>query len=265
MSNNKDQLYGVLGSGDINSKIVMDGLLDANNACEGTATFLIHARRKPQGAVTVVYDFLADNEIPFVAYHRIDDNPPKALLSLAVGVQTNDDPTVAIITSLKRGGGTLLLLWDDENAEASEKLAVMAADAGVPTKDLSDGLAPIVVESSGAPQVEEPVVEDKEVISTKVNSEDDHAIVGFSREELLNMNIGVLRRQAKAVGIENIGRVAKEDIVKMILGEEVTVEEEIISSDTHVPTEPQAVVVYWEDGAYRTVHVPLKDIKNLLS
>jgi hypothetical protein len=260
MSNKKDHLYGVLGSGDINPKIVIDGLLDAN---EDASTFLIHARRKPQGAVTSVYDFLADNEVPFIAYHRIDDNPPKALLEMAQGVQVNDDPAKSIITSLKRSGGTLLLLWDDENPEASEKFAVMAADAGVPIKDLSDGLAPIVVEGS-----ETVVEDDKEEdlpIAPKPTKEAEEPLSAFSREELMNMNIGVLRRQAKAIGIENIGRIPKEEIVDMVLGVKEINLEPVVASDVHVPQEPQAMVIYMENGSYMTVQVPLKEIKKLLS
>jgi hypothetical protein len=74
------------------------------------------------------------------------------------------------------------------------------------------------------------------------------------------MNIGVLRRQAKALGIDSIGRVSKEEIVDLILGEGLPVS----SADNHSSQEPQAVVVYWEEGSYRTVYLPLKAIKGLL-
>jgi hypothetical protein len=241
MSNNKDHIYGVLGSGDVNPKIVMDGLLDVNG---DNATFLIHARRKPQGAVTTVYDFLADNEAKFIAYHRIDDNAPKALLSLAQGVQVNDDPAKAIITSLKRSGGTLLLLWDEETPENSERLAIMAADAGVPMKDLSDGLAPIVVDGSTEPKVEE-VEEDLPIAPKPVKEEKN--LTAFTRDELMNMNIGVLRRQAKAIGIENLGRITKQEIVDAICSlsddnREVDIDadmagEFITSADVHNPSD----------------------------
>lgn len=245
MSNKKDHIYGVLGSGNINPKIVLDGLLDAN---ENASMFFIHARRNPQGSVTTVYDFLADNEVPFTAFHRIDDNPPKALMALSAGQQTTDDPAKSMITSLKRSGGTLLLLWDDENQEASEKFAIMASDAGVPIKDLSDGLAPIVVEGSAPIEEvvkEEPKVEEEEELSTP-----------FTRAELLNMNIGVLRRQAKALGLDSIGRVSKEEIVDLILGEGLP----IVSSDVHVPSTSPALsgmLVYSDGGVLNTL--PLSD------
>lgn len=218
MSNRK--YYGILGSGDINKKIVVDGLLDVNS---DDVTFLVHARRKPQGAVETVYDFLADNEANFIAYTRVDDNAPKAFLELATGVNTIDDPTKMIIETLAKNKGTLLLLWDEETPEMSEKIAIMASDAGVTIKDLSDGLAPIVVE--GSAPVEEPV-------QVKEEPEEEVAMSVFSREELMSMSVNVLRRQAKALGLET-GRMPKEEMVNLILGDDMP----IIASDVHVPVE----------------------------
>jgi hypothetical protein len=269
MSNNKDHIYGVLGSGDVNPKIVLDGLLDVNGE---NITFLIHARRKPQGAVTTVYDFLADNEAKFIAYHRIDDNAPKALLSLAQGVQVNDDPAKAIITSLKRSGGTLLLLWDEETPENSERLAIMAADAGVPMKDLSDGLAPIVVDGSDEPKVEE-VEEDLPIAPKPVKEEKN--LTAFTRDELMNMNIGVLRRQAKAIGIENLGRITKQEIVDAICSlsddnREVDIDtdmagEFIASADVHNPSDIGNGFFTWlEKGEVHTHPLPPIMVKWLI-
>jgi hypothetical protein len=222
MSNRKH--YGILGSGDVNPKIVVDGLLDVNS--EDTV-FLVHARRKPQGAVETVYDFMADNEAKFVAYTRVDDNAPSAFLKLANGVNTIDDPAKVMIETLSKNKGTLLLLWDEANPEASEKLAIMAADAGVPIKDLSDGLAPIVVEGSEHVEVQqEPVQVEEETTEVKNMSV-------FSRDELLNMSINVLRRQAKALGLET-GRMTKEAMVALILGEELVNDDPIIASDIAV-------------------------------
>lgn len=209
---NKEGLYGILGSGDAQPKIVIDGLSDVNS--EDTV-FLIHARRKPQGAVETVYDFLADNEAKFIAHHRVDDLAPKALLAMAQGTKTTDDPAVSIIKSLKAANGTLLLLWDEENPEASEKFAVMASDAGVPIKDLTNGLSPIVVESDAPNTVTEDEVE---VTEKEVDPKEEvFKVLPFTRAELLNANIGVLRRQAKNLGL-TIGRISKEEIVDAILG-----------------------------------------------
>lgn len=252
MSNS--ELYGIIGSGEANAKIIVDGLSDVNS--EDTM-FLIHARRKPQGSVETVYDFLADNEAKFVAYHRVDDNAPKALLEMAQSVQTTDDPAKSIITSLKRGGGTLLLLWDEENPSASEAFAIMASDAGVPIKDLTNGLSPIVVESDENESPKEETVAPK-------NSDD--APEPFTREELMSMTVAVLRRQAKALGLD-MGNATKEDLVETILGINNGPE---VASDVHVSAIPHtppvdyAVIVWHENGMMQVAQVPVAQAKTLL-
>lgn len=258
--------YGILGSGDINKKIVTDGLLDVN---DDTVTFLIHARRKPQGAVETVYDFLADNEARFVAYTRVDDNAPKALLAMANGVNTIDDPTASIIESLAKNKGTLLLLWNEDNPEESERIAIAASDAGVEMKDLSDGLAPIVVEGSQtAPVVEED--EEDLPIAPKPEKEEKH-LSAFTRDELMNMNIGVLRRQAKAIGLDNIGRIPKEEIVNMVLGANSESDlEPVVASNPptdlpHLVPSDYAVITWYENGVMQVAQAPVEKVKRLLS
>ena len=238
------KVYGVLGSGAAPERVVKDGLADING---DDVVFLIHARRKPQGAVTAVYDFLADNECEFYAYHRVDDNAPKALLELAEVETTTDDPAQSMLEYLRLHSGTLLLLWDEANPEASETFAIKAANMEIPIKDLSDGLAPVVVE--GKP-VSEPVKEE----------------TPFSRDELMNMNIGVLRRQAKAMGIEEVGR-TKQEIVDALLGASGPE----VASDAHAPvTAPtidhgnMAIVVWHENGLLTSVQLPVEAIKALL-
>jgi hypothetical protein len=79
----------------------------------------------------------------------------------------------------------------------------------------------------------------------------------------MNMNIGVLRRQAKAMGVDNVGK-TKQEIVDAIF-HHGPVETPVVASDVHETQEPQAMVVYMENGQYMTVQVPLKEIKKLLS
>lgn len=230
MGNKKVHYYGILGSGTANETIIKDGLMDVFEGQE--VKFLIHARRRPQGSVTTVWDFLDEHEATFVAYHRVDDNPPKALLDLSMASNIIDDPAKAVLTVLAENKGTLLLLWDEENPEASTNLATMAISMGVPVKDLTNGLSPIIAE---ADEPEEEVVEE----TTPAHP--------FSRDELMNMNIGVLRRQAKAIGIENLGRITKQEIVDAICSlsddnREVDIDtdmsgEFVASTDVHNPSD----------------------------
>lgn len=189
--------YGIVGCGSADASVVHEGLLDVR-AKDSDAVFHVHARRSPQGAVGDVYDYLIDNEVPYIAHTRIDDKSPKILLDSALEVITTDDPLKSILEKCDQ----VLLLWDETNNESSEKIALMAADAGAERiLDLTYALTPVVIES-------------KEV---EVVPQEDKELRPFSREELMNMNIGVLRRQAKSVGLD-MGRASKEEIVDAMLG-----------------------------------------------
>lgn len=244
--------YGIIGSGSASPKVVQDGLLDITDGDE-EASFIIHARRAPQGAVPDVYDFLVDNEVPFDAVHRVDDNAPKALLNCAINVKTTEDPVKAILEMCDK----VLLLWDETSAESSEKLAIMCADAGKAILDLTMALTPIVIE--GSPEVQETVEEPVK--------DDDQSLSPFSREELMNMNIGVLRRQAKSLGVDSVGK-TKEEIVDAIFYHE-PVDEPVVASEIppaipHVPPADYAVIVWHEDGMMQVAQVPVAQAKTLL-
>ena len=244
--------YGIIGSGSANPKVVQDGLLDITDG-DKDATFIIHARRAPQGAVPDVYDFLVDNEVPFDAVHRVDDNAPKALLNCAVNVKTTEDPVKTILEMCDK----VLLLWDEGSEESSQKLAIMSADAGKPIMDLTMALTPIVIE--GSPEEQEPAEEPAKA--------DDPSLSPFSREELMNMNIGVLRRQAKSLGVENVGK-TKEEIVDAIFYHE-PVDKPVVASEIppalpHTPPADYAVIVWNENGIMQVAQVPVAQAKTLL-
>lgn len=253
--------YGIAGSGKAISRIVKDGLADILSS-DSDALFFIHARRNPQGAVTDVYDFLADNECNFFSYYRVDDNPPKGLLKLSQGEAVTEDPLKEIISKLKKLNGTLLLLWDEETPESSEAIAVMASEAGVSIKDLSNGLTPIIVEDSPAVVKESPLTPEREIALTKAleNMENYRngmpLISPFTRDELMNMNYGVLRRQAKAQGYEDIPN-TKEGIVALLLGEEMVAEDK--------PAQAHPIIVWYADGQLVTKSVNYEEVKHLLS
>lgn len=197
--------YGIVGSGSANSAVVHEGLRDIR-ANDPDAVFHIHARRSPHGSVGDVYDYLIDNEAPFVAHTRVDDSAPKVLLDSAVEVLKIDDPLSSVLKESDR----ILILWDEENNDSSEKIAITASDMGLPVLDLSMALTPVVIEGEKAP---EPVVE---------STEDD--VEPFTRAELESMTIAVLRRQAKSVGVEN-PKMTKAEIIAQIMGDEDTTEE----------------------------------------
>ena len=246
--------YGIIGSGSANTKVVQEGLIDILKSDED-AVFIIHARRAPQGAVSDVYDFLVDHKVPFNAVTRIDDKAPQGLLNFALEVVTHDDPAKTIINVCDE----VLLLWDESNEEASEKLAIMSADAGKPIKDLTMALTPIVIE--GSEPVTMDVIEPEIVHEKTVDHDPNETTEGtpFTRDELMNMNIGVLRRQAKALGVENVGKTKQEIVDAIFYHEPVDGDESIISADV-VATEiveplnvTQGQLTWIEDGVLQSV------------
>lgn len=231
--------YGILGSGDATASAVHECLMDILKS-DKDASFLVHSRRKPQGAVTHVYDFIVDNEVPFVSYTRVDDNAPKPLTEGAQECHTTDDPLVDII----KASDTILLLWDEENNESSEKIAIRCADAGKEILDLTMALTPVVVNGADKKESEVP----------------------FTREELEEMPVGVLRNQAKAVGLD-MGKAKKEDIIEALLGTSGSTagEETPPPSLPHTPPANYAVIVWHENGMMQVAQVPVEQAKELLS
>lgn len=212
--------YGIIGVGEATASAIHEALADVCKA-DKKAHFLIHARRNPQGAVPSVYDFLVDNECKFTVYTKIDDNAPKALVNSAVEAHKTENP----ISDILQNAEEILLLWDEKDEDASKRLAVMSADEGMAIRDLTMALTPIVVDSD----------EPKEKVA-----KEETPVVPFSRDELMNMNIGVLRRQAKSLGLE-LGRVSKEEIVEAIMFDAVNKDMPIIASDipSSTPVAPQ--------------------------
>lgn len=260
--------YGIIGSGSATTKVVQEGLIDILKSDED-AVFIIHARRAPQGAVSDVYDFLVDHKVPFNAVTRIDDKAPQGLLNNAMDVATNDDPTKTIIDD----SDVILLLWDEINEDASEKLAIMSADAGKSIKDLTMALTPIVIEGSET-SVQEPVQVEEELIEPEIvyaKPAEETAMSPFSRDELLNMNIGVLRRQAKSLGIENVGKTKQEIVDAIFYHESVDGNASVISADV-VATEivaplnvTQGQLTWIEDGVLQTVMLGEEFTKRFLA
>lgn len=235
--------YGIIGSGSANTKLVRDGLADIIES-DAKAVFVIHARRAPQGSVGDVYDYLVDNESPFIAIHRIDDNAPKALLDCALSITVSDDPTLTVIQE----SDVILLLWDEANEDSSNKMAIMAHDGGCTIKDLTMALTPIVIGDEIT----------TEVAPVEVEPETPELV--FTQEELMNMNIGVLRRQAKALGVDNVGK-TKQEIVDAIFSTDTSV----VATDVHNATDIGNGFFTWlQDGVVSTQPLPPIMVKWLI-
>ncbi len=248
--------YGIVGSGEAVASVINAGLSDIL-AKDGTAEFLIHARKSPQGAVGHVYDYLIDNEVTFRAYTKVDDKAPKLLLDSAIDVIKTDDPLKSIISDAE----TILILWDDASPDNSEKICLMADSEGIAILDLTMALTPIVIESSN----EEEAPAEKPNLTLVENNDDEQEFAVFSREELESMTIGILRRQAKAMGVGE-GCTTKEQFVNAIMGDMSPNEHKIGPSEDKPKVEvyKTALLVWEEDGVLKNVKVNLNEVKHLL-
>lgn len=241
--------YAVLGIGDATESAVHEALADILKK-DKKAEFLIHARRNPQGAVPSVYDFIVDNECRFVSYTRIDDKAPKPLLEGATDVVKTETPLESIIHDADEA----LLLWDEKDEQASNRLAFMCADQGLSIRDLTMALTPIVVDVEESSEKTAPIT---------VGTEEDNAVVEFTREELMGMTVAVLKRQAKAMGVPVSANDTKADIVNAILGDNMPEVASDFHNEVATPVN-MAVVVWYENGVMTTVQVPAEPLKTWL-
>lgn len=148
--------YGIVGSGSANSKVIHEGLKDILKS-DPEAVFVIHGRKSPQGSVGDVYDFLVDNECRIHLFSKVDDRVPAPLTDRAMVHEIHDDPLSATISVSDQ----ILILWDDYNEDASNKIATRVVDGGKECFDLTMALMPVIVEGSG--EVPAPVAPAKPV------------------------------------------------------------------------------------------------------
>ena len=243
--------YGIVGGGKHPQNIIEDGLKDIYYD-DADHTLYMYCRKGATDSEKRVYNHILDSNIPFIAVTQ-EGSAPKVLVETAdYIVEGGVSAEHTIIKELAANSGVLLILWDDENEEHMNRMITKATDLGVEVRELSNGLTPFVIEEGA----EAPAT-----ITETPTPKAEVELEPLGREELGDMSIGLLKKAAFAQGIAEAGGMSKQELVDVLVEDELPV----IAADMHVTTEPQAVVVYWEDGAYRTVHVPLKDIKKLLS
>jgi hypothetical protein len=190
--------YGVLGTGRTSKNIIEDAL----NELGVDNDFVVTCGAKPSESESRVINWLIDMEVNFMLTHN--GKAPAEFIEKASVERLDANPARDMINYLSKTKGTLLLLWDDTLIPEMEEICFDAADAGVPILDLTNGLVPIAVDITP---------EDK---PTPVQTEEVE-IEAFTREEMLSMSIGVLRRTAKSQGIQVGTAMTKEQIVDAII------------------------------------------------
>jgi hypothetical protein len=189
--------YGVLGAGDATANVIEDGLIDTPE----DATFYVQWSPKDTGpGMDRVYEWLIDNEAPFYLVREHDSpQPPTILAGSAQGVSEVE----SLATWLVDNCNEVLVLWSyDEDYVA---LLEAAAVKGVPCRDLTNGLVPIVLMDDN-PETEDPEPE-----------EEPEAPESLTEDDIRSMPLAALRRVAKAQGTD-ASKMKKDEIIDLLTG-----------------------------------------------
>lgn len=216
-------VYGILGSGSCAKNVIEDGLKDIgieNNV------FLVVLRKGASDNEDRVYEFLMENEADFHAF--TNSKAPQIIKDSASRIHEFDDNETMfphLLKELKDKKGTLLLMWNNETADALTNICFDAYDLGIPVLELSNGLVPINVVAEPT-EGEEP--DEEEVVE----------IEPFTEAEMRSMSIGVLRKAATAHGIEGVGAYSKEELLMLLVDTKAHQEklEEDVEVKIPVPT-----------------------------
>lgn len=140
-------------------------------------------------SVETVYGYLLDNEMSFALYHRPEQTVPKAFRESDECVVTQSRHPV---DAMLKEADEVLFLWDDAENDATPSLIQYVMDhisEGVMVKELSNGLAPIVIDYEMPEPEPAPVEEDED--------DDD---TSFTRDELEIMTAAAVKRYGERRG-----------------------------------------------------------------
>lgn len=243
------KVYGIIGSGSVSEKALRAAL---NDLPKDAVYYVPH--HKNVETIEHIYDWMIDNEVEFVVVGKAGPTLTRA----AVGVEEPQPETnlnASVLTYVEGSNPTILVLWDD----TVEPEIIAASEQGYTILELSNGLAPIIIEDDDTP--EEPQQEE-----APVEVAPEEATEGFSREELVSMPIAAVKRHAVQKGIDVKGRTKSElidDIIDGFVPDIVTESEipseEVVLRDDPLPTlssavTPVSVILILNNGTSITVH-----------
>lgn len=229
--------YGILGTGNTSKNVIEDAL----NELGTDNNYIVTCGAKPSESEARIFEWLIGMEVPYTLVHN-DRAPEKYVDAASAELITDKSIDDAVIHNLAKSKGSLLLLWDDAKGEQMESICIKSADANVAILDLTNGLVPITVEGD-SPKEEATPVPTEEV-----------EIEPFSRDEMLSMSIGVLKKTAKSQGIQVTPSMTKETIVDAILNDKF-VEETLATQE-----EEEDIQLPIDLGTFRIVSTGTKQI-----
>jgi hypothetical protein len=215
--------YAIVGTGDAPSTVITEGLRDCLN--EDDTVLIEWGNTSP--SIKIVYKYLRDNEIPFSIYYREEQTIPGELRELDNCMPVKSRYPLDTMLSL---ADTVLFLWDDkENSEQHPPLIHYVFDHkndGVEVKELTGGLAPIVLDDN---------VPDAEPAPVEEDDDDDEEDMNFTREELEIMTAHAVKRYGQRRGCESK---TKAGIIAELFGGEKSEEY----------TDKPSAINYYEEG-----------------
>lgn len=203
-------MYGVVGRGTAPQSVIHTSLDDI-----GMKMFVIPwYQGNVSDGLTHVYDWLLDNDVPFIIVRNQDAKPiPKILREKAADVNEVDDVSRTIINMVYNGSGHTLVMWDENDEDESVRVATMSIDRGLPTLELTNGMVPIVFDES--PTEEAETTEDfvVEAVSDLPVDEDSQ----FTRAEMENMPAATVKRHGANKGLD-VKSMTKVEIIDALYG-----------------------------------------------
>ena len=150
----------------------------------------------------LIYEMVLDYEVPFVIYY--EDSVPEDF-DVDFGVRQKSRRPLS--KALKDMTGSVLFLWDEDDIDLLEEVWEMI-DEETDILELTNGLAPIVLEEDDTPDPE-PVEEEEE--------EEDEDDTRFTKEELENMAAAAVKRYGARIGATGTTKTA---IIKELFPEQ---------------------------------------------
>jgi len=181
--------YAIVGTGETSEAALQESLRDILTEDD---TVLIGWLRPMPEVVEHVYGYLLDNEVQFRLYHRPEQEVTRHFRDAENCVVTQSRHP---LDAMLKEADEILFLWNDAEQEANPSLIQYVFDHindGVRIKELSNGLAPIVIEDD--------IPEPEPAPSENVEEVDD---TRFTRDELEIMTAAAVKRYGDRLGLES--------------------------------------------------------------
>lgn len=208
------ELYGVLGYSNVPEEVIHGSLNDIKTKVDYLVPW--YGIKPIPPSLVAIYDWMLDNGASYEVIAISDGAPcPKALREGASKVSEADNPSEEIIDRLQKAypAGFALISWDEDDPHNSMATATTCIRKGIPSLEITSGLAPIILEEEVTfeKSVEEVSIEGIEKIDPK----------DWDQETLDIMPAASVKKMARDAGFDVK---TKDDAIKALKGKSYVVE-----------------------------------------